>query len=130
MIFFCSIYPGWVFAHNLTPDLAIIELRQRVNFVPNMIGPICVPPLTKFDDKPEYGYAGGWGANQFSCDTNDNGPNPHTKCKFPFKYKGQTYTKCTKIVTPSADNPICLQLYKWTNGKRKHEFRSYSLRSL
>ena len=42
-----------------TPDMAIVELNRRVDFVPNMISPICVPPTEMFDDRPKEAYVAG-----------------------------------------------------------------------
>ena len=83
-----SIAPGWVLFETFNPDLAIVELDRRVEFVQGLIGPICVPPTNEFKDKPSDAYVGGWGASHSDCDTNDFGPSPHTMCKLPFKYKG------------------------------------------
>ena len=84
------IRPGWDFdAKTFSPDLAIVELNRRVEFVPGMINPICVPPSSSFQDRPLEAYVGGWGAAKFACDTNNFGPNPNTMCKFPFVFKAQ-----------------------------------------
>ena len=42
-----------------TPDMAIVELNRRVEFVPDMVGPICVPPTEMFDDRPKEAYVAG-----------------------------------------------------------------------
>ena len=42
-----------------TPDMAIVELNRRVDFVPDMVGPICVPPSEMFDDRPKDAYVAG-----------------------------------------------------------------------
>ena len=34
-------------------DLSIIELKERVEFIPNVVNPICVPPIQTFDDRPK-----------------------------------------------------------------------------
>ena len=55
----------------------------------------------------------GWGADQYQCDTNDNGPNPNTQCKFPFMYNGEVQRKCAKTSTPASENPLCIELFNW-----------------
>ena len=55
----------------------------------------------------------GWGAEQYQCDTNDNGPNPNTQCKFPFMYNGEVQRECVKTSTPAAQNLICTELFNW-----------------
>ena len=116
---YIRIKPGWVVFESFNPDLAIVELNRRVNFVPDLINPICVPPTNKFNDIVKDAYVGGWGASQFSCDTNHFGPNPHTMCKFPFVHNGQVHQRCAKIPTPAAHNPVCAQLFRWAKNKRK-----------
>merc|ERR1711953_1131901 len=107
------IKPGWTYSETFSPDLAIVELNRRVEFnVPDLINPICLPsPSLQFNDRPKDAYVGGWGASQFACDTNEHGPNPHTMCKFPFNYQGQVFQRCTRLPTPSATNPICVELF-------------------
>lgn len=99
----------------VSPDIGIIELKKAVNFVSNLVGPICMPPSSRFKDRPRNAFVGGWGANYAYCSTNKDGPNPHTQCKFPFKYKGQVFSQCTRLPTPTSDNPICKQLYAWSS---------------
>ena len=122
---FNRIAPGWYMAGS--PDLAIVELNRRVEFVPNFINPICVPSTPRFNDRPKNVYTGGWGTNQFSptiCSTNDFGPNPHTMCKFPFVYGGHVHNGCSHFPTPAANNPICNQFFAW--AKRKSWSRKWA----
>ena len=104
---------------GLTPDIGIVELRNEVRFVEDVIQPICVPPSRGFKDRPQFGYVSGWGADNLgACDTNSNGPSPHTKCKFPFVYEREDGSKeifsaCAKHETPSIKNPICRQFFAW-----------------
>merc|ERR1712037_206862 len=93
--------------------MAIVELNRKVEFIPDMVSPICVPLTEMFDDRPKEAYVAGWGYDQYHCDTNDNGPNPHTQCKFPFIYNGEVQRKCAKTSTPAAENPICKELFNW-----------------
>ena len=77
----------------LTPDVGIVELLKDVIFTEDLIQPICVPPSPGFKDRPQFGYVSGWGADNLgSCDTNSNGPSPHTKCKFPFVHEREIFT--------------------------------------
>ena len=117
------IKPGWTYSETFSPDLAIVELNRRVKFVPDLINPICLPPTSKFKDRPKEAYVGGWGASQFACDTNEHGPNPHTMCKFPFNYQGQVFQRCTRMPTPSATNPICVELFKWAERSKSKRIR-------
>ena len=50
---------GWVLGETNSPDMAIVELDRRVDFVPNMVTPICVPPTEMFDDRPKDAYVAG-----------------------------------------------------------------------
>ena len=44
------------------------------------------------------------------CTTND-GPDPYSKCKFPFRYKGSNVVNCQfGQPSPSADNKFCKRL--------------------
>ena len=114
------IAPGWNYHNNiLTPDLAIVELSQRVEFISNMISPICVPTTPRFNDRPKQAYVAGWGAAQFSCDTNDFGPSPHTMCNFPYVHNGEMHSKCSHTPTPGADNPVCAQFFAWAKNKKR-----------
>ena len=84
---FLRIKPGWTYSETFSPDLAIVELDRRVKFS-DLVNPICLPKAKFKDRQAKDAYVGGWGASQFACDTNEHGPNPHTMCKFPFKYQG------------------------------------------
>lgn len=98
---------------SMYPDLALVKLAQKVKFIPYLINPICVPPTPDFDDMPSDAFVGGWGADSFACGTNENGPNPHTQCKFPFTFKGQVFQSCTRMPTPSSHNHVCQELFRW-----------------
>ena len=54
-----------------------------------MIMPICLPPTEKFPDEKGIVYVAGWGLHHEStkaedCTTGEKGPDPFSKCKFPF----------------------------------------------
>ena len=51
--------------------------------------PICLPLSTKFPDDKGIVYVAGWGmrheaSQEKDCITNEKGPDPFSKCKFPF----------------------------------------------
>jgi hypothetical protein len=116
------------------------------------VGPICVPDTPKFMDRPASekdkdmrAFVAGWGATFSTCDTNRNGPMPHTQCKFPFKFQGKTYdrlvsirpyqcqnffhlivpNRCSKKPPPSAHNKICQQFFRWAK-KEDPEFNMHN----
>ena len=72
----------------------------------------------------------GWGAAQFSCDTDDFGPSPHSMCNFPFLHKGEMHRKCSHTPTPGADNPVCAQFYAWAKVEIILEQREVAFLSL
>ena len=81
--------------------------------------PIRLPPTEKFPDEKGVVYVAGWGANHESsqeegCTTNDKGPAPFSKCKFPFYIgnMGTAFGQCIKTESPSAKNRDCKKLYK------------------
>ena len=83
--------------------------------------PICLPFTEKFPDVKGIVYVAGWGLHHEStkekdCTTGDKGPDPFSKCKFPFftdKMKDvMTFTQCLKTKTPSYDDKGCRMLYK------------------
>ena len=103
-----------------------MKLNKRVEFSKE-VAPICLPtPDMNFPDIPGQapsakggkngtfvGYVAGWGAAFSQCDSDDFGPSPHTPCKFPFVYKGQTYEDCSKDPPPSSGSKICHQFFRW-----------------
>ena len=82
--------------------------------------PICLPPTEKFPDEKGIVYVAGWGLNHESekkgdCTTNNKGPDPFSKCKFPFfidKPGSIPFSQCLKSKSPSAENNGCKKLYK------------------
>ena len=87
--------------------------------------PICLPKSERFPDTTGYVYVAGWGvkheAHVFNhCTTGAHGPNPFSKCKFPFKLLGDSivHNSCLKSDSPTAYNAKCMELYKKMNRKR------------
>ena len=82
--------------------------------------PICLPPSAKFPDKKGIVHVAGWGLNHEStkegdCTTGGKGPDPFSKCKFPFFKEdpiSKPVYKCFKQRSPSYGNRGCLELYK------------------
>ena len=59
----------------------------------------------------------GWGRTKNEgCFTNDNGPNRHDRCRFPFYYNGRQFSSCLKAPSPSKGNKRCQQ-FKADKGK-------------
>ena len=58
----------------------------------------------------------GWGAAQFSCDTDDFGPSPHSMCNFPFLHKGEMHRKCSHTPTPGKFLTMSTEFDKKTLG--------------
>ena len=89
--------------------------------------PICLPKSERFPDTTGYVYVAGWGVKHEShahiidhCTTGAHGPNPFSKCKFPFKLLGDSivHNSCLKSDSPTAYNAKCMELYKKMNRKR------------
>ena len=81
--------------------------------------PICLPPTVKFPDEKGIVYVAGWGLHHEStkeddCTTNEKGPDPFSKCKFPFFIDNMSmrFKQCMKTKSPSAKNKGCQLLYK------------------
>ena len=81
--------------------------------------PICLPPTEKFPDEKGIVYAAGWGLHHEStteegCTTNNKGPDPFSKCKFPFFIENSSikFKQCIITKSPSAKNKGCHVLFK------------------
>ena len=82
--------------------------------------PICLPPTEKFPDEKGIVYVAGWGLHHEStkeedCTTNDKGPDPFNKCKFPFFIdtpRSTTFNDCLLTKSPSSNNKGCKEFYK------------------
>lgn len=111
-----NIREGWVFGETMNPDISLAELNRRVNFVPNVVAPVCIPTvedtMRAFENHVKM-FVAGWGAQFSACDTSDIGPSPNMMCKFPFIYNGKKYDSCITEPTPAASNPVCSSFFKW-----------------
>ena len=82
--------------------------------------PICLPPTDKFPDEKGIVYVAGWGLHHEStkaedCTTGHKGPDPFSKCKFPFFIDNTgagPFNQCLLTKSPSAKNKGCQLLYK------------------
>ena len=101
-------------------DLALIKVAKPIIFSSNIM-PICLPPTGKFPDTKGIVHVAGWGLNHESkkkgdCTTNNKGPDPFSKCKFPFVIwkEGSTLSinHCVKTKSPSHGDRGCHLLYK------------------
>ena len=74
--------------------------------------PICLPPTDKFPDEKGIVYVAGWRSSKdLDCTTGENGPDPFSKCKFPYEFRGLRFNNCLKSKSPSAMNKDCKELY-------------------
>ena len=95
--------------------------------------PICLPPSAKFPDKKGIVHVAGWGLNHKStkkgdCTTGDKGPDPFSRCKFPF-FLGDvglsmSLNQCLLSKSPSHNNKGCKDLYELMK-KRKGNTTSF-----
>ena len=81
--------------------------------------PICLPPAEKFPDEKGIVYVAGWGLHHEStkddCTTNEKGPDPFSKCKFPFfmdNLGAGPFNGCLKVKSPSSRNKNCQTIFK------------------
>ena len=81
--------------------------------------PICLPPTEKFPDEKGIVYVAGWGLHHESthekdCTTGDKGPDPFSKCKFPFFIDNMAipFKQCLETKSPSQGYKGCRLLYK------------------
>ena len=92
--------------------------------------PICLPPSDKFPDEKGVVYAAGWGQKETKekdCTTGENGPDPFSKCKFPFfidEPGSLQFNQCLLSPSPSAKNEGCRKIYKLMK-KRKGKTVSF-----
>ena len=101
-------------------DLALIRVKEPIIFS-SKIMPICLPLSDKFPDEKGIVYVAGWGLHhestqELDCTTGDKGPDPFSKCKFPF-FSGEiglamSFNDCLLTKSPSSNDKDCKELYK------------------
>ena len=97
-------------------DLALIKVKKPIIFS-SKIMPICLPPGDKFPDEKGVVYAAGWRQKETKtkdCTTGDKGPDPFSKCKFPFFMAGLIipFNQCLLSTSPSQKIKGCRSIYK------------------
>ena len=78
-------------------------------------------------DGGEHVYVAGWGSTQdVECNTNEFGPSPFSKCKFPFDYKNMTFNHCVRSSTPTTGNALCrkLRTFQRMNNILQHNYHA------
>ena len=104
-------------------DLALVKVSKPLSFS-SKIMPICLPFNEEFPDERGIVYVAGWAESSSrtqDCATGDKGPDPFSKCKFPFfinQTKSYISTQCIKTKSPSHGDKGCQELYKMVT-KRK-----------
>jgi hypothetical protein len=100
--------------------LALLRVAGKPIRFSQEIMPICLPKGKKFPDSTGWVYVAGWGSHheartESGCTTNKHGPDPFSKCKFPFKYHNIVIGNCLRTFSPTKDNKKCMELYKLVN---------------
>ena len=108
-------------------DLALIRVKEPIIFS-SKIMPICLPPGDKFPDEKGIVYVAGWGLHhestkELDCTTGDKGPDPFSKCKFPFFFRntGLAFKQCLKTPSPSSWNKNCQKLFKMMKKRKGND---------
>jgi hypothetical protein len=97
----------------------LIKVTKPITFSQKIV-PICLPINDKFPDEKGTAYVAGWGLHgaateEQECATGEMGPDPNSKCKFPFfidNKGGVPYNQCLKTKSPSRKNKDCQEFYK------------------
>ncbi|XP_040570728.1 uncharacterized protein [Lepeophtheirus salmonis] len=92
------------FQQSFENDIALLELQNPLLISPK-INAICLPFGAGFPDTSSRGFVAGWGSDKKECITDEFGPSRFTPCKFPFIYKGESFSQCLKTSPPS--NEVC-----------------------
>ena len=75
--------------------------------------PICFPRGQKFPDTHGVVYAAGWGyLGETTCKTGEHGPDPYSRCRFPFIWGDIPFSRCAYTSSPSVANEHCTDLKK------------------
>ena len=91
--------------------------------------PICLPPPGDKSSDVGVVYEAGWGSTkEKDCTTGDKGPDPFSKCKFPF-FLGDRgidlpLTQCIKTTSPSHGDKGCRSLYKMMKKRKGNTMTS------
>jgi hypothetical protein len=97
----------------------LIKVSKPIIFSQKIV-PICLPINDKFSDEKGTAYVAGWGLHgavteEQECSTGEMGPDPISKCKFPFfidNAGGVPYNQCLETKSPSRKNKDCQEFYK------------------
>ena len=99
-------------------DLALVKVSKPIDFSSEIM-PICLPLNEEFTDERGIVYEAGWSSSSSSreldCTTGDKGPDPFSKCKFPFfvgEHWSIPFNQCLITKSPSAKNKGCKEIYK------------------
>ena len=109
-------------------DLALVRMKHEIKFSDKVM-PICFPGGRKFPDTSGVVYTAGWGLlseSGIACKTGKDGPDPYSRCKFPFEFGSLVFKSCATTTSPSHANPHCVDLHKSLNGTKKLPDRGYS----
>ena len=106
--------PKYVYHH----DLALVRVTKEIPFDKKVM-PICFPGSKRFPDTSGVVYTAGWGYRaEHICKTGSQGPDPFSRCKFPFIWGNVPHSACSSIPSPSSHNKVCSDLHKFgLNGK-------------
>ena len=106
-------------------DLALVKVMKPIKFSDKVM-PICLPLTAEFPDEKGIVYVAGWGLHHEStkeedCTTGDKGPDPFSKCNFPFYIAGLNvpFWQCLQTKPPSDHNKGCKELLKLKQRKNK-----------
>ena len=96
-------------------DLALVKVIEPIKFS-DQVMPICLPSK-RFPDEKGVVYVAGWGLHHEStkradCTTGKNGPDPFSKCKFPFIRQAIAFKQCLETKPPSEYIEGCKELLK------------------
>ena len=108
-------------------DLALIRVKEPIIFSSTSM-PICLPLSDKFPDEKGIVYIAGWGwglhhesTKEEDCTTGDKGPDPFSKCKFPFfmdNLGAGPFSGCLKVKSPSSRNKNCQKILKMMKERK------------
>ena len=97
-------------------DLALVKVSKPLSFS-SKIMPICLPLNEEFPDERGIVYVAGWASSsshEHGCTTGDKGPDPFSKCKFPFfmdNLGAGPFNGCLKVKSPSSRNKNCQTIF-------------------